>query len=328
MRAITYNAFGPAEKVLQLERLDTPDPGAGEVLVRLHYSGVNPSDVKARAGSRPGVTKPPFERIIPHSDGAGVIERVGDGVDPERVGQKVWIWNGQWQRAFGTAAEFICLDARQAVPMPAGISGETGAILGIPGLTAAHCVFGGGEVAGKTVLVSGGGGTVGLLAVQLAAWGGAKVIATASPRDFDRVRAAGAAEVVDYSAADLAGRITQVAGGTIDRAVEPEFGANVATLNEVLGVGGEIAAYGSVKEPEPRIPFMSMMFKTITIDMVLIYLLPSLPRLAAIAKLHEALASRALRPPVQAIFALEDCARAHEAVEAGGRTGAVLLRCA
>ena len=180
MRAVWYERFGPAADVLETGEADTPSAGPGEVLVRVAFSGVNPSDAKARAGSRPGVTKPPFPRIIPHSDGSGVIEAVGEGVDAARVGQRVWLWNGQWQRPFGTAAEYIALPEAQAVPLPEGVSLEAGATLGIPGLTAAQTVFGGGDVAGQTLLVSGGAGAVGHNAVQLAKSGGATVIATCS----------------------------------------------------------------------------------------------------------------------------------------------------
>ena len=236
MRAITYSRFGPAADVLSLTELATPSTDAGEVLVRLAMSGVNPSDAKARAGSRPGVTKPAFAQIIPHSDGAGVIEAVGEGVDTARVGQRVWIWNGQWQRASGTAAEYISLPADQAVPLPDEITFETGATLGIPGLTAAQTVFGDGDVAGKTLLISGGAGAVGYNAVQLAKSGGATVISTCSANAKDRVYAAGADHVFEYSDADLAPKIIEATEGKgIDRAVEVEFGANAALLAEVMG---------------------------------------------------------------------------------------------
>lgn len=171
MKAITYSAFGPAADVLKLEDLPLEAPQPGEVTVDLAYSGVNPSDVKARAGSRPGVIKPPFPKIVPHSDGAGVISAVGNGVPASRVGQRVWIWNGQWQRPFGTAATQITLPADQAVPLPEPVSFQTGAVLGIPGLTASHAVFSGGEISGQTVLIHGGAGTVGYLAIQLAKLG-------------------------------------------------------------------------------------------------------------------------------------------------------------
>ncbi len=295
------------------------------MLVRLARSGVNPSDAKARTGARPGVTKPAFPRIIPHSDGAGVIEAVGDGVEAARVGERVWVWNAQWQRAHGTAAEYIALPAEQAVALPDDISLDHGAALGIPGLTAAHTVFGGGDVGGKTLLISGGAGAVGHNAVQLAKWGGATVIATCSSGAAERVRAAGADHVLDYTSADLAAEITEASGGGIDRAVEVEFGANAAMLAEVLRPGGTVAAYGSGKDMTPTLPFGPYLFKAVTIEIVLIYLLDAARRDAAIALLHGALQGGGLTPAIHAQFALTDCAAAHEAVMAPGRAGAVLL---
>ena len=325
MRAITYDRFGPASEVLTLGELECPTPGAGEVLVRLAYSGVNPSDAKARAGARPGVTKPDFPQIVPHSDGAGVIEAVGDGVDSTRFGEPVWIWNGQWQRALGTAAQYIALPSEQAVALPDGVSLEAGATLGIPGLTAAQVVLGGGDVAGQTLLVAGGAGAVGHNAVQLAKAGGARVIATCSGKAMDRVRAAGADHVFDYADPDLAAQIKGVAPEGVARAVEVEFGANVNLLAEVMAPMGTIAAYGSGQEMTPTLPFGPYLFKALKIDITLIYILPLPQRQVIIARLHEALSSGALRPEIGARFALEDCAQAHEAVMAPGRTGAVLL---
>ncbi|MCZ7675452.1 MAG: NADPH:quinone reductase [Roseovarius sp.] len=326
MRAIWYDRFGPAAEVLHSGEIDTPAPGPGEVLVRLSHSGVNPSDAKARAGTRPGVTKPPFPRIIPHSDGAGRIEAVGAGVEPARLGQRVWVWNGQWQRPFGTAAEFIALPAAQAEPLPEDVPNETGATLGIPGLTAAHTVFGGGEVAGRTLLVSGGGGAVGFNAVQLARWGGARVIATASPGAADRVRAAGADHVFDYADPDLAAKILEATGGAgIDRAIEVEFGWNANVLAQVMAPLGTIAAYGSAADMTPALPFGAFLFKALKLDITLVYILPDTARRAAIARLHAALAEGALRPAIDRILPLADAAAAHDAVLTPGRRGAVLL---
>ena len=326
MRAVTYDRFGPAGDVLTLDTIDTPSPGAGEVLVRLAWSGVNPSDAKARVGTRPGVTKPPFARIVPHSDGAGVIEAVGDGVDGARVGQRVWIWNGQCQRAFGTAAEYIALPAEQAVPLPEGVDLATGATLGIPGLTACQTVLGGGDIAGRTLLISGGAGAVGHTAVQLAKWAGATVIATCSPGAEPRVRAAGADHVLDYSDPDLSARITEITGGRgVDRAVEVEFGENAALLGEVMAPLGTIATYGSGKDMAPTLPFGPFLFKALKIDISLIYILPAPERQRAIATLHSALQSGALRPEIGARLPLKDCAAAHNAVMTPGRAGAVLL---
>ena len=329
MHAITYTKFGTAADVLKLREMPTPNPASGEVLVRLARSGANPSDVKARAGTRPGVTEPPFPLIIPHSDGAGVIEAVGKGIDPSRTGQRVWIWNGQWQRPHGTAASHITLPADQAVPLPDGVSFDTGATLGIPALTAAQTVFGGGPVEGKTLLVSGGGGSVGHLAIQLARWGGARVIATVgSGRSGDDARDAGASAVLDYAAPDLAAEILDANDGQpIDRSVECEFGRNLGTLAQVMAPLSTIAAYGSAADMTPNIEFGPLLFKALKIDISLIYILPPEDRAARIAEIHAALAQGALRSRIHATYPLADCATAHEAVERGNRHGAVLLDC-
>ncbi|SFN68684.1 NADPH2:quinone reductase [Roseovarius lutimaris] len=326
MRAISYSQFGPASDVLGLIELDTPNPAPGEVLVRLHVSGVNPSDAKARAGARPGVTKPAFDFIIPHSDGAGVIEAVGEGVSPARIGERVWVWNGQWQRAHGTAAEYIALPGAQAVPLPEGVSFETGATLGIPGLTAAHTVFGGGDVAGQSLLISGGAGAVGHNAVQLAHAAGARVIATCSAGAAERVKAAGADQVFDYADPDLAAKIIETTDGKgVDRAVEVEFGENAPLLAEVMAPNATIAAYGSGQNMTPVLPFGPFLFKAITLDITLIYILADAPRRAAIARLHNALSEGSLSPAIHAHYPLTDCAAAQDAVMTPGRAGAVLL---
>jgi len=328
MRAITYDRFGPAEEVLTFEDLPTTNPAPGEVLVRLATSGVNPSDIRARAGGRPGVTEPPFPKIIPHSDGAGVIEAVGEGVSGDRIGERVWIWNGQWQRAFGTAAEHIALPEAQAVRLPDTTSFEEGAVLGIPGLTAVHAVLGGGSVAGKTVLVSGGAGTVGHLAIQVAAASGATVLATArGDAGLQAARDAGATHVFDYSADDLAAKILEATGGRlIDRIVEVEFGRNAETDSKVIAERGTIAAYGSAKDMSPVLPFYPLMFKAVTLDLVLVYLLSETEREAAIGNLTNLLERKTLDIRISEVLLLEECARAHDIIAAGERAGSVLLK--
>ncbi len=326
MKAVTYTAFGAAADVLQVQDLPDVSPAPGEVVVDIAFSGVNPSDVKARAGSRPGVTKPPFPVIVPHSDGSGVISAVGEGVAESRVGERVWIWNGQWQRAFGTAAQRISVPSEQAVKLPDDVSLQTGAVLGIPGLTATHSVFSGSDIAGKSVLVHGGAGTVGYLAVQLAKWGGARVIATASPRNHDRVLAAGADAVLDYAATDLADRILDAnLGAPVDKIVDVEFGQNAETNAAVIVENGRINAYGSAQVMSPTLPFYTLMFKAVTLETILVYILTPEARSEAVAVLTRALTQGALQCPVQTVYDLEDCALAHQAVEAGNREGAVLL---
>ncbi|WP_120500869.1 NADPH:quinone reductase [Roseovarius sp. EL26] len=325
MRAMLYSRFGSASDVLETATVDTPTPAAGEVLVRLAYSGVNPSDAKARAGTRPGVIKPVFDQIIPHSDGAGVIDAVGAGIASSRIGQRVWIYNGQWQRAFGTAADYIALPADQAVPLADDISLEVGATLGIPGLTAAQTVFGGGDVTGKTLLISGGAGSVGHNAVQLAKWGGATVIATASAGAANRVLAAGADHVLDYADSKLAEKVLDLSNGGIDRAIEVEFGTNAVLLAEVMKPLGTIATYGSGKSMTPELPFGPYLFKALKIDITLIYILPASERSTAIARLNQALSNGALNPEIATTYPLESCAAAQDAVMTPGRAGAVLL---
>ncbi|MCT4576456.1 NADPH:quinone reductase [Donghicola sp.] len=327
MRAITYNRFGAAAEVLELQEVETPAPAAGEVLVRLKVSGVNPSDVKARAGTRPGVTEPPFPLIIPHSDGAGVIEAVGEGVDTARVGQRVWIWNGQWQRAFGTAAEYIAVPSLQAVPLPDVTSFEEGAILGIPGMTAVQSVLGGGDVRGKTVLVSGGAGTVGNLAVQVAAASGARVFATArGEAGIAAAKVAGAEQVFDYSASDLAEQVLDATDGElIDRIVEVEFGANAETNTKLIAERGTIAAYGSAKDMSPVVPFYPLMFKAVTLELVLVYILSADQRANCAVQLTDLLERKALAMRVAEVMPLADCPKAHDIVASGQRAGAVLL---
>jgi len=326
MRAVSYTRTGAAAEVLEHTPLPHPGPPApGEVLVRVAVSGVNPSDAKTRAGARGPLA---FARIIPHSDGAGRIEAVGNGVDPARVGQRVWMWNAAWGRAQGTCAEFVTLPAAQAVPLPEAARVEDGACLGIPAQTAHRCLFADGDIAGQDVLVTGGAGTVGAYAVQMARLAGARVIATAStPDKAAHARAMGADAVVDYRAPDAAEQIRAATGGRgIDRIVEVEFGGNLAITRAVLRDNGIVAAYGSMAAPEPALPFYPMMFAGQTLRMVLVYKLPADARRHAITDITRWLEAGALRHPVAHCFALEATAAAHDAVLAPGRIGAVLVR--
>ncbi len=327
MHAAWYEQTGPAADVLQVGDLPAPTPGPGEVLVRVLASGVNPSDVKARAGTRGGASAMPYARIVPHSDGAGVIEAVGDGVPPERIGERVWLWNGQWQRAFGTAAELIALPAAQAVSMPESVDALTGASLGIPGLTAAHGVFADGTVAGQSLLIHGGAGTVGYLMVQLARAGGAHVITTVgSEADAVRARAAGAAVALRYDSPSLAEDIRAANHGQpIDRIIDVEFGMNVDVNAEVMRAHGTIVTYGSARMLRPELPFYPLLFKAARLTFALVYLLDDTQRARAIDHLHHALTTGGLRVPVHARYPLDDIAGAHVAVEAGRRQGAVLV---
>ncbi|MFW5970027.1 MAG: NADPH:quinone reductase, partial [Halofilum sp. (in: g-proteobacteria)] len=221
MRAACYEKTGPAADVFRVEEVPLPEPGPGEVRVAVAFSGVNPSDVKTRSGARGG--EPPFPRIVPHSDGSGTVDAVGEGVDSGRVGERVWLWNAAWGRPHGTAAEYLVLPAEQAVPLPDGVALETGACLGIPALTAYHAVHCHGGVAGQRVLIAGGAGAVGHSAIQIArAAGAAEIIATVSSGEKASIAtAAGADTTIDYRREDVAARIGALTGGTgVDRVIE------------------------------------------------------------------------------------------------------------
>jgi NADPH2:quinone reductase len=292
--------------------------------VRVHVSGVNPSDVKSRAGARGGMA---FPRIVPHSDGAGVIEAVGPGVDKARIGERVWLWNGQWRRPFGTAAERIAVPAAQAVRLPDGVDFEAGACMGIPAMTAEACLFSDGPLDGKTVLVTGGAGAVGHYAIQLAKWSGARVIATAGRAEtVAACRDAGADLVIDYKRERVAERLRDATGGAgIDRVVEVEFGGNLETSLAAIKENGVIAAYASMGAPTPPLPFYPLMFKAVTLRLVLVYILSPEARRRSIANLTAALEAGALTHPLAGRFPLDDIARAHEAVEAGNKLGQILV---
>ena len=237
-------------------------------------SGVNPSDVKKRAGSFPNLLDGGF--VIPNSDGAGVIESVGDGVDSSRVGERVWIYQAQYGRRFGTAAEYVAIDSCRAPKLPDNTNFEVGACLGIPVMTAHRCVFADGDVSRQTVLVTGGAGRVGHYAVQWASRAGATVIATAS-NDEDKAVCidAGAAHVVNHRDEGVVGAIMAATGGElVDRIVDVEFGANLATSVEVLRIGGTIATYSSTQVTEPKLPFLQMMYKDVTVRLVIVYAMP------------------------------------------------------
>ncbi len=324
MKAAYYEAVGPAADVIKLSERLMPQPGPGEVRVRIHASGVNPSDVKGRSGARGAIA---FPCIIPHSDGAGIIDAVGEGVSATRIGERVWTWNAAWRRPFGTCAQYVCLPSAQAVALPAGIDFETGACLGIPALTACHATLGDGPLQGKTVLVTGGAGAVGHCAIQFAKWSGAMVISTVSgAAKAQHARTAGADHVINYREQDVVAAVKDLtAGAGVDRIVEVEFGGNLPTSMQVLKVGGVVAAYGSAAAPTPQLPFYPLMFNHVTLHLMLVYLLTEPQRDRACRLVNEALREGKLISHVGARFALADTAQAHVAVESGTVIGNVVV---
>lgn len=330
MKAVWYERKGLAREVLVIGEREAPLPGPGEVRVRVHCSAVNPSDTKQRGGARGNVTMP-FPFVVPHQDGAGVIESVGPGVSPTRIGERVWIYEATLGRYWGTAAQFSVVPAHKAVPLPAEVGFEAGACMGIPAMTAHRCVMADGPVAGKTVLVTGGAGAVGYYAVQIARLEGARVIATVSrDEQAERAREAGAHEIINYRTENVAERLKAITGEAagVDRVVEVAFGANLATSVAVLKTGGVIASYASDAVPDPALPFWPMLAKDLTLRCVLVYAMSREAHDAAADWISNALHKGALRHQIHRVFEFDDIASAHEATESMKQVGKVLIRVA
>jgi NADPH2:quinone reductase len=313
MKACLYRSTGPAADVLRVEEVSRPEPGPGEVLVRVHASGVNPTDYKARAGLTP---RPIDEFQIPHQDGAGVIEAVGPGVAPGRVGERVWIWLAAAGSRWGTAAEWSVVPERQATPLPERASFELGASLGVPAMTAHYCLFADGPVAGQTVLVAGGAGAVGHFAIELAKRSGARVVTTvSSPEKAALAEKAGADLVVNYRSADAVEQIRAFAPA-VDRVIEVALGANLALDLALARPLTTIVTYAA--EPsDPALPVRGCMSANVNLRFVLLYGVAPAALDQAAADITAALAAGDLTGLPVRKFALADIAAAHEAAEAG-----------
>jgi len=321
MRAAYYERNGAAAEVLQLGEVETPKPGPGEVRVRLATSGVNPSDVKTRAGT---ARKIAFPRVIPHSDGAGEIDMVGEGVAAARVGERVWTWNGQWKRPFGTAAEFIVLPEQQAVRLPKDISFEAGACLGIPALTARHAVEIAETAAGKTVLIAGGAGAVAHYAIQFAKARGATVITTVSSMVKATVaREAGADHTIDYRAENVGERVTALTKGGVDAVIELDLTANAGLISAVLRPRGIVAVYGT--GPQAQIPASFCLVNNVTLKFMLVYELTADERRQGIAEVTRMLETKRLIHNIAKSFDLSEIVHAHQMVEQGQAIGNVVI---
>jgi NADPH:quinone reductase len=322
VRAAVYERTGPAAQVLRVTDVPRPDPGPGEVRVRVQASGINPTDVKTRGGLTP---RPIDGFQIPHHDGASVIDAVGPGVPADRVGQPVWVWMAAAGRCWGTAAEWTVVPERQAVPLPAGVSPELAASLGVPAVTAHYCVFADGPVQGATVLVAGGAGAVGHFAVEWANWGGAgQVIATVSgPAKAQLAKEAGASHVVNYTEPDVAGQILSAAGGPVDRVIEVALGSNLELDLAVSRPGTVVVSYAA-EATDPVLPVRACMTANIVLRFMLLYRLPATAGEQAGADITAALTAGALTELPVHRFALDEIVAAQEAVERG-TGGKVLL---
>ena len=324
MKAAIYTAKGSAADVLQIRDLPMPSPGPGDVLVRISHSGVNPSDVKGRAGV--GNTAMDHPLVIPHSDGAGRIQAVGDGVSSSLVGRQVWLHNAQWQRALGTASEYVALPVRLASALPENVSTEVGASIGIPLMTAVHAVESLGAVLGKTVLVFGATGAVGAYVTQLAARSGARVIAVVSSEDkAARARTLGAEWTLNYKRDDLAASVRDITQGRgVDAIIEVDAAGNARHYGDLLRFDGQVVVYGS-SNGTIGMPFRPLIVNFVHLYFFIVYLLPDAVREKTLRSIEAMLLHGALQHPPTTLFALEDVARAHELVEAGSPTKALIV---
>jgi NADPH2:quinone reductase len=320
MRAALYDRYGTAGDVLRVEEIERPEPGPGEVRVKIEVSGINPTDWKSRTGATP---RPIDGFQIPHHDGAGVIDKVGEGVDPGRNGERVWLWMAAAGRRWGTAAQWSVVPERQAVRLPDGIPAELGASLGVPAMTAHRCLFSDGPLDGKTVLVAGGAGAVGHFAIELAKHAGATVITTVSgPQKAELATRAGADYVVNYRDADAADQIRSLAP-PVDRVIELALGANLQLDLAVTRPHAHIVTYAA--EPaDPELPVRACMTANLTLRFVLLYGIPPEAFDQAARDITAALTDGKLTGLPVTRFTLDDVAAAHDAVEAGA-LGKVLI---
>ena len=322
MKAAWYEKQGTARDVLTVGEMDEPQPLAGEVRIRLAASGVNPGDVKKRQNAF-GVGMP-YPRIIPHSDGAGTVDAVGEGVSQEWIGRRVWCYGAQSYRPFGTAAEYTVVPLKQAVPLPDTVPVEQGACLGIPGITAHRAVHVAGLVEGRTVLVQGGAGAVGACAVQLAHRAGARVIASCrSESDKEIASRAGADDVVLLDERFVE-RILGLAPGGVDHIVEVAFGANIKLDVEVVAQGGSIATYAT-NVAAPEIPFWQLVFSNTRMFFIGSDDVPTEAKIEATRAINQALVAGWQGLDIAERFSLDDIAQAHEFVEHPTKSGRVIV---
>jgi len=323
MKAAWYERNGAAAEVLVVGEMPTPTPAAGEVRIQLHTSGVNPSDVKSRMARPLG-----GPRILPHSDGAGVIDAVGEGVSASRIGERVWTWNAQWQRAEGTSAQFVALPSAQAVLMPEGMSFEAGACMGIPGLTAMQAVRLAGDVRGQHILVTGASSAVGHYITQMLSRAGATVIGTVgNPAKAEHAKAAGAAHGIFYKTDDVVARVKDITNGQgVDAVIDMDFSTTAGWLaHGLVKHHGQVICYGSNPPPDISLSFRPLLFASIGLKFFLVYDLTPADRQACLAQLTSMLSQGVLQHCIGAVLPLKDIVQAHETVEAGQTIGNVVL---
>ncbi len=325
MKAGWFETFGDAKDVIQIGERAKPKAGPGEVLVKLKTSSVNPSDVKKRAGAFPNLLDD--GPVIPHSDGAGVIEAVGEGISRDRIGERVWVYQAQFARSLGTAAEYVALDSKRAPNLPDKADFNVGACLGIPVMTAHRCVHSDGDIDGQLVLVTGGAGRVGYYAIQWAKMAGAKIIATASNEADEKLcYELGAFAVVNHKVPGWGNEILNLTDNKkVQRVIDVEFGANLPEILKCIGVNGIIATYSSTAIKQPEIPFLQMMYMDLTVRMIIVYAMPESAKEKAINDINDMLAKGLFKHRIAAVLPLSNLVESHELIEQGNLGGCVII---
>lgn len=325
MKAAFYENQGDPYEVLQIGEVLKPSPGKGEVLVKIAVSGLNPSDIRVRTGSLGAMA---FSRIIPHQDGSGTIEAVGEGIDPARLNERVWIYQAQYGRSSGTAAEYVVVPSGQAILLPVNTTFEVGASLGVPAITAHNCLFADGDIRGKRVLVQGGAGAVGEAAVQLAKYAGAWVAATVrNLNDAQKIRSMGADLVIDISTEDIVTEINNSTDGKgVDRIVEVDLVSNLEPDLKILNNSGTISIYAlKTGEKSVSIPVFNAMIKNNAFRFVYVYTISDEAKMQAIEMINACLESSQYSTSIGLIVPLNEIARAHEALETKSVKGKILI---
>jgi NADPH2:quinone reductase len=325
MRAATFSRGGPAREVIEIGEAPTPEPGPGEVRVRVHTSGINPTDIKSRTYLFDRVAH--MAPVIPHLDGAGVIEKIGDGVPAGRLGERVWVAMTQWRGSGGTCAEYVVVPQGYAFALPDAMSFAEGACLGVPALTAMKALEVAGDLKGRTVLVTAGASAVGHYAVQLAAMAGATVIATVrGAAKAELARAAGAAHTIDYRAEDVPARVMEITGGRgVDHMTDMDMSGHLALYPKLVAIRGSIAVYGSNELVANGLPVQGFFTRGLRLTGVFM-ILEGDRSIAELGAAINALCRRGdLIHNVAATFPLERTAEAHEAVETGAAAGNVIV---
>ncbi len=325
MKIWSFKEAGDAADVLRLSEIDVPEPGPGEVRVKIAASAVNPTDCKRRSDGRELVK---FPQIIPNNDGSGVIDSIGEGVNPERLDERVWIFAAQAGRPFGTAAEYCVLPENQVRHLPDGQSFEDGACLGVPAVTAHRALFADGDITGQTILISGASGRVGRYAVQMAKHAGATVIATAgSDNKIEHVRELGADHILNYKADNIPGEVAEITQGQgVDRIVDAAFSSHAEEIPSLISDNGIVTAYSFDEDPNPRVPLNKLMFKNVTLRPFSIMGMPQQAKNAAFAHIENMAAEGKLNHLIGARYTFDEMISAHENVEQGELFGVCLVR--